>query len=51
MQMTCKLDPSWINRQEIEALSSAQGLWGCIVNLTVPCGVVNGATPGMVCMS
>lgn len=26
MQITCKLDPSWINRKEIEVLGSAQGL-------------------------
>lgn len=38
MQTACKLDPSWINRKEIETLSSAQGLPGCIVNLSVPFG-------------
>lgn len=26
MQITCKLDPSWINRKEIEVLGLAQGL-------------------------
>lgn len=39
MQMTCKLDLSWISRKETEALGSAQGLWGCIVNVPVPCEV------------